>query len=223
MLGHCGIDYWEPNSRVVRAVSQTPEGPYEFKEVVMENWAHEPNAVRAPTGEWVVYASYRHPNDVPLSNCNKTTGARTGLRAAAARGGRWQAGAGYSPRNTYMTWSKNPDGPWSEPELVLSANTSIWDNNTVLIDTNLAVVIRKDGSAVGIWRKCENTPHTVCQDECCTFPHLLTAPDWRNASSYYPHSDAQLFPELAPYGAEDPFLWVGSRGGAIHAILHDEQ
>ena len=148
-----------------------------------------------------------------------------------------------------MVHAASPYGPWSEPVLVLKANTSIWDNHTVLIDTNLAVTILPDGSAAGIWRKCENTPGTVCEHQCCTFPHLLTASDWRDPSSYVPHSDAagRLFGAgLQPYGSEDPMLWqeqvpvpgaaappaaaATGRHGAppptktiVHAILHDEQ
>ena len=109
---------------------------------------------------------------------------------------------------------------------VLKANYSIWDNRTVLIDTNLAVTIQKDGSAVGIWRKCENTKGTVCEAQCCTFPHLLTAADWKEPGSYVPHSQRQLFTGIEPYGAEDPMLWTQTaRDGRliIKAILHDEQ
>ena len=59
--------------------------------------------------------------------------------------------------------------PWPSARcqvLVLKANCSIWDNNTVLIDTNLAVTIDETGAAVGIWRLCENTKGTVCEDQC---------------------------------------------------------
>ena len=45
----------------------------------------------------------------------------------------------------------------------------------MLIDTNLAVTIDDKGAAVGIWRLCENTKGTICEEQCCTFPHLLTA------------------------------------------------
>ena len=132
-----------------------------------------------------------------------------------------------------MTWSRSPDGPWSTPVLVLRANHSTWDNRSVLVDTNLAVEIFEDGSAVGIWRKCENTPSLPqCVSECCTFPHLMTATSWRDPATYVAHSDSdgRLFPEVKPYGSEDPFVWreavVDSKGAkrtVVHAVLHDEQ
>jgi hypothetical protein len=94
----------------------------------------------------------------------------------------------------YMVHSKSPNGPWSEPVRVMSANASKWDGRDVLIDTNLAVTILADNSAVGIWRKCENTVGTKCESECCTFPHLVTASDWRDPTSYDTHSDVRIFP-----------------------------
>jgi hypothetical protein len=115
----------------------------------------------------------------------------------------------------------------------------------VLIDTNLAVAIKPDNSVVGIWRKCENTADPQCSADCCTFPHLLTASNWKDPSTYYPHSDKELFPEVKAYGSEDPMLWLApppkqlrnhdqGHGGihqaendgsdlVVHAILHDEQ
>ena len=87
------------------------------------------------------------------------------------------------------------------------------------------MTILPDGSAVGIWRKCENTPGTACESECCTFPHLLTATDWKDPGTYNPHSEHQMFRGIKPYGAEDPMLWVQDYKNKtiVRAILHDEQ
>jgi hypothetical protein len=52
MINDCGIGSWEPNSRVVHATASSYEGPYTFSDVVAVPFAHEPNAVRAPSGEW---------------------------------------------------------------------------------------------------------------------------------------------------------------------------
>lgn len=209
MINDCGIGYWEPNSRVVHSVADKYEGPYAFDSVVIAPFAHEPNAVRSPSGDWVIYATVRHPAGWE-ENCS------------AGQPTKHSASEGPPPRHTYMVQSKSPYGPWSEPVLVLQANYSVWDNRSALVDTNLAVVILDTGRAVGIWRKCENTPGTVCEFECCTFPHLLVADNWADPASYRPHSDRQLFDGIKPYGAEDPMLWV-AKDGIVHAILHDEQ
>lgn len=210
MINHCGIDTWEPNSRVVHSVGDRPVGPFNFQSVVIGPFAHEPNAVRSPDGDWVIYATVRHPPGFQI-NCSR--------QARSAATAHWSEPP---PRHTYMVHSKTPYGPWSDPVLVLKANYSKWNNQTALIDTNLGVVILGTGRLVGMWRKCENTPGTVCEFQCCTFPHLLIAAHWADPTTYRADSGRHIFEGIKPFGAEDPMLWVG-RDGVIHAILHDEQ
>jgi hypothetical protein len=157
----------------------------------------------------VVYMTMRHPpggaaNCTPPTSLDETTtvGDGGGVDVTPSSLAPDSEGTLPEPRHTYMTHSKSPNGPWSVPVLVLKANYSIWDNNTVLIDTNLAVTIDSSGQAIGIWRLCENTKGTVCEDQCCTFPHLLTASNWRDPSTYFPHSERQIFKGIKPYGAE---------------------
>eukprot|EP01062_Namystynia_karyoxenos_P040429 TRINITY_DN29489_c4_g1_i1.p1 TRINITY_DN29489_c4_g1~~TRINITY_DN29489_c4_g1_i1.p1 ORF type:complete len:443 (+),score=86.05 TRINITY_DN29489_c4_g1_i1:89-1330(+) len=216
MVQSCGIEWWEPNSQVVHAVSETAAGPYRRESVVAVPFAHEPTAMRAPTGEWVVLMTMRHPSQWAPVDCDTPQPPPPppppGPRPC------------YPPpaRHTYMVWSDSPYGPWSEPVRVLKANYSTWGNCSVLIDTNLAGVILPNGSLVGIWRKCSNVPaFEQCKVDCCTFPHLLTASDWRDPTTYYPHPDP-MFPNMKPYGSEDPFLWRDGRGH-YHAMFHDEQ
>lgn len=46
---HCGLDYWAPYSRVIRAESKTgPAGPYTFAEEVVGHFAHNPTVVYSP-------------------------------------------------------------------------------------------------------------------------------------------------------------------------------
>lgn len=244
MKHKCGIDDWEPNSQIVHATSsQGVEGPYQFKSVVVDAFAHEPNAVRSPQGDWVLYFTMRHPpgwevncttelkdlssmqnTGIPLSGrvVRGETAASTKRRMEqTTRTAKEEDGP--PPRHTYMVHSKSPDGPWSKPELVLKANYSRWDGRKTLVDTNLAVVILSSGQAVGIWRKCVNIPDSPCQEECCTFPRLLVASNWSDPFTYHVDGDTPIFPELQPFGAEDPMLWQDRRNGVIHAILHDEQ
>jgi hypothetical protein len=238
MVGHCGIDYWEPNrhrsfrrlpagffaalvcvfSAVVHATSKDPEGPYQKRETILPTFAHEPNAVRGPRGEWIIYATVRNPNGYPTFDCsNGSASARMPLDRSSS----------YAPKNrsTFMIFSETgPWGPWSAPVLVLQPNMSSWGGLPALVDTNLAMTVLPDGSAIGIWRKCENTDEfgSTCVSECCTFPHLLRASNWRDAATYMPDSARRLFPNILPYGSEDPFVWREA-DGSIHAILHDEQ
>eukprot|EP01059_Diplonema_ambulator_P018919 TRINITY_DN315_c3_g1_i1.p1 TRINITY_DN315_c3_g1~~TRINITY_DN315_c3_g1_i1.p1 ORF type:complete len:230 (+),score=30.82 TRINITY_DN315_c3_g1_i1:94-690(+) len=99
----------------------------------------------------------------------------------------------------------------------------MWGGCPVLVDTNMAMVIREDGTGIGIWRKCVNNDDPRCKVDCCTFPYLVTAGDWRVPETYVP-KEQPMFPDMLPYGAEDPFVYFDKRHeGGIHAILHDEQ
>ena len=68
MEAHCGINSWTTNSRIVHATcvlesstdeidiaSATASCEFKRKDVVWPRFAHEPNVVRAPSGEWVMY------------------------------------------------------------------------------------------------------------------------------------------------------------------------
>ena len=46
MLGGCGLNDWDINSEIVRAVSDEPTGPYKMVERVAGPFAHEPNLVQ---------------------------------------------------------------------------------------------------------------------------------------------------------------------------------
>merc|ERR1711906_96503 len=92
------------------------------------------------------------------------------------------------------------------------------------MDTNLAAVIKKDGSLVGMWRDHHPTGKSV--------PHLVTATHWKDPSTYKfseadllfssgsdanvdgnaaPSSDGsrrRKAPSSNPGGLEDMFLWA---------------
>ena len=217
MVNGCGLGDWTTNSEVVHAVAASPAGPYELSAspIVLPPFAHDTNAIVAPTGEIVLYVTAR-AGVLPV-NCTKR--ARRG-----SRGSRWAAAsAAVPPKHTYMTWARDPDGPWSAPVLVLNStkwNSDYWNKTgrVAQCDANLNGVINADGSFVGLWRRCE-TPSLL------TIPHTLHATDWRNASSYTPEP-GPLF-VLGGSGAEDPSnIWkTRSADGteAFHALFHDEQ
>lgn len=80
------------------------------------------------------------------------------------------------------------------------------------MDTNMAVVIRKDSSLVGMWRDHHPTGKSV--------PHLVTASNWKDPSTYKFFMDDLLFGKKHnPGGVEDMFLWVDGRGH-YHAVFH---
>ena len=99
-----------------------------------------------------------------------------------------------------MQYSNGMNGPWSEIEVVFPVRT---------MDTNLAGIIKPDGSFLGFLR-IWTTGSEI---------HLVTASDWKNGTTYT-QQDKILFPELTPILTEDPFLYMDCNGG-YHAIFHN--
>ena len=97
-----------------------------------------------------------------------------------------------------MSWSTSPNGPWSTPTAVLSAS----------LDTNLAVVILANGSAVGTARR-QGMPM-----------YLVTASNWKNASSHVYHDERPLFNLPSSTTIEDGSVYLDVKQGRFHATFH---
>ena len=55
MVGHCGIQAWTRNSRVIVASADNASAPFKFEKELFGVLSHEPVATRAPTGEFVIF------------------------------------------------------------------------------------------------------------------------------------------------------------------------
>ena len=192
----CGIDSWTTNSHIVHATCESETlAQCEFvrQEETQPAFSHEPNVVRAPSGEWVMYftaAENRASTPILCKGCS------SGVTNPSCAG----SAAGDGP--TYMSWAKSPYGPWSTPERLFSSQ-----ENETNMDTNLAVVILNDGSVVGIGRTGGKPTGIVA--------HLVTASNWRDASSYAGEWTEMLFPDtkvLDNAGVEDPFVYLDAKG-----------
>lgn len=225
--------------QVIRAVSESPFGPYEKVQVILPPFAHDANIIRAPTGEFVLFVTARKgvkPKDCRQPRQNQTRSdsiqRRRYLRDAFEESSNSTTTTEdkVPPKDTYMLWAPEPEGPWSEPIMVLNStiyNSDYWKkhNKTAKCDSNLNGIIlpsnNEEGtqSFLGLWRRCET-------DELLTIPHALVASDWRNASTYRPIVDHPLF-VLAGSGAEDPSnIWTTRTSDgqvAYHVLFHDEQ
>ena len=241
--------------QVIRATSKSPYGPYKKAQLILPTFAHDANIVRAPTGEFVLFVTALR--GVKPSDCrryekgDKEQEEHDAMNsidgngfAQKARGrtlivdptleNETEDGDDVPPKDTSMLWAPKPEGPWSEPVMVLNStiyNSDYWKkyNTTAKCDSNLNGIIlpspNKDGKQpfLGLWRRCET-------EDLLTIPHALVASDWRNASTYKPIVDHPLF-VLAGSGAEDPSnIWTTTTSDleesnkvAYHAIFHDEQ
>ena len=252
MVAHCGIQAWTRNSRVIVASADNQSAAFRFEKELFGVFSHEPAATRAPTGEYVIFFTTTtlgcgsYGACVPQSICggmgNQTTcspGGPVCWTECDGRNGTPKAchdnrteASPLARFPTFMSWSKNPLGPFTEPVMVYNGS----DGGGSLPghpfppatgDTNMAAVILADGSLVGMWRgdrKSFDVKPNVIQYE-----FSVTASDWRDAATYHwGHATAEsnIFPGLVPAGQtktcgiEDPTLWLGA-DGVIHAVVHN--
>ena len=69
---HCGLNAWSTNSQIVRATAQSPLGPYTFREVVAERFAHEPNLVYGTAPGTVILLGTMYPQPpAHYANCTQ--------------------------------------------------------------------------------------------------------------------------------------------------------
>ncbi len=68
MENDCSLATWKTNSRIIRATSQTPDGPYAYAQTIRAPFAHNPTIRRAPDGTYLLYHIGGWPT-VP-SNCS---------------------------------------------------------------------------------------------------------------------------------------------------------
>ena len=222
MRGNCGIATWLSNSEIVHAVSTTgPVGRYTTSRVVWPLWAHEPAVTRAPTGEFVMYFSGNGGGEYPLA----VNGGQECLSCVDGSTSKQCNGLGRNWSVPLLTWmsyayppppGSPPDAPWNwaKPVLIPSQQP--------LIDTNMAGIILKNGTFVGLWR--DNSG----EDPGPSALHRVTAASWKDPSSYVESPLFQL-------PLEDPTIWVDSTSNSssssssssnssdslhLHVLLH---
>ena len=204
MTEHCGIGAWAQNSRIIRAESTSPGGPYLRKQVVYEVFSHEPEVVRGPNQEYVMYFTADLRSQKGLCNCCQPNVSK----CDGSTGPSDCPSSSFNPRlrdsdPTLMAWAQNPEGPWS-------AAKPLWPDYHGA-DTNFAPLIFPNGSLVAIWREW-----TEKGSRC----YLATAKNWSDPSTYIQHLErGELFPDLGAAGTEDPFLYVDV-DGTYHAVFH---
>ena len=55
-VGGCGLGGWELNSQIIHAVGSHPAGPFNFSDVALPVWHHNPHTIRDPaTGTYLLY------------------------------------------------------------------------------------------------------------------------------------------------------------------------
>ena len=66
---HCGIGAWLPNSHIIHATSPTAGGSFTKKDTTWEVFAHEPEVVPGPDGEYVMFFTFNPKGPNGTCNC----------------------------------------------------------------------------------------------------------------------------------------------------------
>lgn len=187
----CNLDYWSPYSRIIRAVSDRPEGPYRFANEVVGAFAHNPTVIFSEAHQlWLMV--HIGCKQTPPQQCY-------GVDISCDPGNTLNGESGITLRA-----AKQLDGDWQSLGIIIGTNgSSKWDGDT----TNPSLLPLRNGSLVLAYRGC---PFNCGGDELINvaFAHTLAGPFTRLQS-------APIFGN----GNEDPFIWQDARGN-WHLLLH---
>jgi hypothetical protein len=202
--------HWLFNSEVVRAVSDTPEGPYEFAEVVLpargrEHFdglvTHNPSIKFWNGIYWLFYLGVSYEGPVPT--------VEHPLRIEDNPADKARYLATWAHKRIGLAWSRSINGPWQRPERSLfDPRPGKWD---AVANTNPSACIRPDGHTVLIYKS-----RTVMGGPLQL--GIATAPT--PAGPYTRVSDAATFHFDDPeQHLEDPFIWY--EDGMYQVIMKD--
>mgnify|MGYP003950361495 CR=1 FL=1 len=191
------LDAWGTASEIVRAVSDTPFGPFVYAETVVPVWAHNPT-VRKFQGKFYLYmigAGHNADDGGKPSNLNFTSA-------------------------IHVSVADDITGPWSVPEPVLfeDASPSLWvgryNPSPHFLDDGSVLLAFNGGPRNSSW------PKSVAKE----YPGIaLSAPGPRNYRGPFKliHHGLPVFPKkLGCFGGtgEDPFIWHDKRG--LKMLIH---
>ncbi|KAK4496776.1 hypothetical protein PRZ48_012759 [Zasmidium cellare] len=214
---HCGLDYWSPYSRIIRAESRgSPDGPYTFKEQVIEHFAHNPTVIYSPADQ--SYLMYYI--GCPQPNVNETC---TSPRFTCGPGNYINGESGISVQK-----SKNLRNWEFVGQVVKGKDDTSWNADITnpspwpLCDGphksgggwpwswGWGKPQCKDSSILLAYRGCPNNCSGAEQISLALAPHF---------GGPYTHlnSDSPIFTNDG--GSEDPFIWQDKRGN-YHILVH---
>jgi len=211
----CGVDSWQPNSQVVRAVPAdaraAPGGAWVLAPgaPVSPAFTHSPEARARADGSVVVPVIFAD-GVAPCANCS---GGRTGSGAGCGAGGGWVPGTRF-----FGDWgtleAPTPVGPWTRTRrgsCAAGAADAVPGCPANGNDLNPSVAEAPDGSLLMVWRSIDWASKGVSY--LCT----ATAPSWAGPWAY---NTSNLFPAAAGIHVEDPFLWRDAASGTWHLLAH---
>jgi len=206
----CGLDSWQPNSQVVRAVPAdartAPGGRWVLAPgaPIASAFTHSPEARARADGSVVVPVIF---ND-NVRTCANCSGGRTGSGVGCA---------GWTPGTRFFgDWgtleAPSPEGPWTRTRrgsCAADGADAVPGCPANGNDLNPSVAEAPDGSLLMVWRSIDFASLGVSY--LCT----ATAPAWGGPWAY---NTTNMLPSSAGFHVEDPFLWRAN--GTWHVLAH---
>jgi hypothetical protein len=205
MASGCPLWFFENNSYVARAVSETgPGGPYRHVDTARVPFSHSVQAIGPTPDGFFVLFYIGLPDAAAVIDC---------------------AANGVPPRYVHpnppsmnvlsIAWARSLDGPW-ESRPLFSPNASAlsaWD----CAKTNPAPLLLSNGTVLLAFR---STPCPGGGGSGGEYLGLASAPHW-NATAYGVHGAPAVAPSDGTGYHEDPYLFEDARG-RLHIISHNQ-
>lgn len=208
----CGLDYWAPYSRIIRAESHTgPAGPYTFAAEVMGTFAHNPNVVYSPADrEWLLYY-IGCPTNVTTDSCQSQS-----FTCGPGNDNNGESGISVLSSKDLRNWD-------FKGQVMQGDNTGDWDADV----TNPAPfpLYASSCSRTGAYANGQDCPgHTDamllvyrgCPYNCGGAEQINVAISETGFEG--PYTKIEVDP-IFNDGNEDPFVWRDKRGN-FHMLLH---
>ena len=225
-VGSCGVKSWQSTSQIVRAVADSPLGPFEKQGVAIAAFAHNAEARRDPrSGEWLLLhigAGRKGGNSIPGVACtdgNGTTGPRSSQNFTFPTG---NTSAPLCPccgvlgkcaccSGAAMHHAAGPYGPW------VAVNTSL-TNLPGRCHDNPTLYISQNGTAwvLGV---CDSTPTPPSPTSVLM---LWRADSWDGEFQIIGNVTRSNNPSNKSekqWSWVDPTLWLDKRGN-IHVVAN---
>jgi len=194
--GSCGLDFWSPYSRIIRAESRAgPEGPFTFAAEVAPTFAHNPQvAYSAAEGLYLMYhigCAFPQP-----AGCTPTA-----LTCAPGNDENGESGISLRVSRDLRTWTAR------RGYALANGTGGGWDEDT----TNPSPLVLGNGSIVLFYRGC---PRNCADSEHTELLGFALA-----AGSQGPYTRATPAPLFPSHPTEDPNVWQDARGH-WHVLSH---
>jgi hypothetical protein len=199
----------ESNSEVIHAVSNAgPAGPFAYFDTALQPWHHNPQAVRAPDGTWLIYS----------------IGRTNASWALPCRGGKPVGQARKQLPRVEVHYAKSPYGPWT----LLRPTPDTWDGAIMPWASNPAPLFLPNGTVVVVGTGFGDSLSVAVADSwkgpyrpwigCAGLPEHK--PDWGGANVTRDGCMPFVATGCPGLNYEDPVVWFDARARKYKLLMH---